>query len=187
MRETVAAVADLLDGKGKDETVSVTHVAKALDLEKGPTSRRVKAATERGYLVNHEDKQGRPAKIAIGATLPEDTPVPPECCAVAQLMAGDNHPPLPVSEEHVAEAESSVQSPMAAASSSIAVDEDVDESVIPNANDDEHTKAVPDGCGRPSLCHELGPCEMFKDEGECCYERREKALASRVPGARGPG
>jgi hypothetical protein len=84
MRETVAAVADLLDGKGKDETVSVTQIAKALDLDKGPTSRRVKAATERGYLVNHEDKQGRPAKITLGASLPEDTdPAGPlQCCSV---------------------------------------------------------------------------------------------------------
>jgi hypothetical protein len=95
MRETVTAVADLLEGKGKDETVSVTQIARALDLDKGPTSRRVKAATERGYLVNHEDKQGRPAKITLGATLPEDTPILPDRCSVAVLLEGENHPPPP--------------------------------------------------------------------------------------------
>jgi hypothetical protein len=99
MRETVAAVADLLDGKGKDETVSVTQIAKALDLDKGPTSRRVKAARERGYLVNHEEKDGRPSKIAIGAPLPDDEPILPDRCSVAVLLEGDNHPPPPSDDD----------------------------------------------------------------------------------------
>ena len=99
IRETVQAVADLLDGKGSDETVSITKIAKALALDKAPTSRRVRAAIDGGYLVNHEDKKGRPAKIAIGEGLPEDAPILPECCAVALLMEGDQHPPPPPDDE----------------------------------------------------------------------------------------
>ena len=90
MRETVEAVVALVKDKSDDETASITQIAKALDLDKAPTSRRVKAAIERGYLVNHEDRKGRPAKIAIGESMPDDAPILPECCAVALWMEGDN-------------------------------------------------------------------------------------------------
>jgi hypothetical protein len=101
VRETVEAVHTLLSGRDQDATVSVTQIATALDLDKAPTSRRVKSATERGYLVNHEDRKGRRAKIALGEPLPADEPILPEpkavanCCADAPLMDGYNHPSPP--------------------------------------------------------------------------------------------
>jgi hypothetical protein len=66
VRETVEQVAALLFGKEPDASVSITQIATALDLDKAPTSRRVKAAIERGYLVNHEERKGRSAKVALG-------------------------------------------------------------------------------------------------------------------------
>jgi hypothetical protein len=105
MRETVEAVADLLDGKGEEVTVSITKIAAALDLDKAPTSRRVRAAIERGFLVNHEDRQGRPSKIALGGPLPEDSPILPtpgvvaNRCAVAPLIEEDQRSPSPEADD----------------------------------------------------------------------------------------
>jgi hypothetical protein len=98
VRETVEMVAALLVGKDDEATVSVTHIAGSLNLDKAPTSRRVRAAIERGYLVNHEDRKGRPARIAIGESMPTDEPILPtrdaveKCCAVALLMEGNIDP-----------------------------------------------------------------------------------------------
>ena len=54
------------------------RVAAVLGLEKGTTSRRVTAATERGYLDNLEGKKGRPARLMLGDPMPEGKAVLPE-------------------------------------------------------------------------------------------------------------
>jgi hypothetical protein len=101
VRETVEAVADFLAGHEAAATASVTEIATALGLDKSAASRRVKAATDGGYVVNHEDKRGRPAKIALGHAMPADEPILPrpdqlaECCSVAVLTEGMYHHPPP--------------------------------------------------------------------------------------------
>ena len=61
----------------------------------------MKSATDSGYAVNHEDKRGRPAKIALGHAMPADETILPErerlaeCCSVAVLTEGINHPSPP--------------------------------------------------------------------------------------------
>jgi hypothetical protein len=71
-RETVAAI----KGLGKDE-VSIAEIGKVLKLDKSAASRRVADAVSRGYLVNKEDKKGRPARIVLGDPLPCETEILP--------------------------------------------------------------------------------------------------------------
>lgn len=84
------------------KTVNVAAIAKALDLDKSAASRRVKVATDAGYLVNLEDKRGKPARITTGDPLPVDQVLLPspehlrECCSDAVQSEGIHHPPPPV-------------------------------------------------------------------------------------------
>ena len=66
VRETVDAVAAL-----KKDEVSLGELAAKLALDKSVTSRRLRQATEFGYLVNLETRRGRPARIVLGDPLPE--------------------------------------------------------------------------------------------------------------------
>lgn len=81
------------------KTVNIAVIAKALDLDKSAASRRVKVATDAGYLVNLEDKRGKPARITIGDPLPDDQVLLPspehlrECCSDAVQTEGIHHPP----------------------------------------------------------------------------------------------
>jgi hypothetical protein len=72
VRETVEAVATLGPGE-----VTVRQVADALELDKSAALRRVQRAINEGYLINREDRRGRPARLELGDSLPEDTPVLP--------------------------------------------------------------------------------------------------------------
>jgi MarR family len=71
-REVVAVVEALNKGE-----VSVAEIAKALGLDKSAASRRVKVAITRGFLVNHEGAKGKPARIAIGDSMPGETDILP--------------------------------------------------------------------------------------------------------------
>jgi hypothetical protein len=66
VRETVDAVASL-----KKDELSLGELAAKLALDKSVTSRRLRQATEFGYLVNLETRRGRPARIVIGDPMPE--------------------------------------------------------------------------------------------------------------------
>jgi hypothetical protein len=76
-RVTVAAVKAL----GKDE-VSVTEIAKHLRLDKATASRRVNVATSKGFLINREERRGRPARIALGEPLPGEVEILPPAAAL---------------------------------------------------------------------------------------------------------
>jgi len=122
IRETVAAVAEIT--QGRDEPASLAEVAKRLGLDKSAASRRVRAAVEHGYLVNLEDRKGKPARLVIGEPLPEETDILPtvavlqgvdlgvatvgegantdrtgvrgDRCSVARVSGGYIAPPLPL-------------------------------------------------------------------------------------------
>jgi len=66
VRETVDAVAAL-----KKNEVSLGELAGKLALDKSVTSRRLRDATDRGYLVNRDTRSGRPARIVLGDPMPE--------------------------------------------------------------------------------------------------------------------
>jgi hypothetical protein len=94
VRETVAAVADILDGGATEATVAT--VGKEIGLDKSSASRRTRAAIDLGYLRNLEDRRGRPARLVMGSPLPEDVEILP---TVARLQRGSEGyrypPPLP--------------------------------------------------------------------------------------------
>src|ERR1700730_12951978 len=71
VRETVEAVGAYL-GAERASSISVTALAKELGLDKAPTHHRVGKAIKAGYLVNQQDRRGKPAQIVLGDPLPED-------------------------------------------------------------------------------------------------------------------
>lgn len=79
-RETVDAVKVMW----KTTPVTIAQVAERLKLDKGAASRRVRVAIQEGYLVNQEDKRGKPARLELSNPLPEDTHVLPAPRALAQ-------------------------------------------------------------------------------------------------------
>jgi len=87
IRQTVAAVATLTTGDGT--SASITQIAKHLQLDKGAASRRVASAREAGYLVNLEDKRGKPARLVIGAELPDDLDILPQPDRLADALRGE--------------------------------------------------------------------------------------------------
>jgi len=121
IRETVTTVAEIT--QGRDEPASLAEVAKRLKLDRSAASRRVRAAVELGYLVNLEDRRGKPARLVIGEPLPEEADILPtvavlqgvdlgvatvgggantdgtgvsgECCSVARVSGGYIVPPPP--------------------------------------------------------------------------------------------
>lgn len=92
LRETVAKVAELCQSESTGD-VSQTKLAEKLELDKSVVSRRVREAIERGYLVNREEKKGRPARLVLGDPMPaevkllpdpEELEEPLQCCSVDQ-------------------------------------------------------------------------------------------------------
>lgn len=96
MRETVFAVAHLIaDG----EETTVTEVARELKLDKSSTQRRVRAAIDRGFVQNLEDRRGRPARLVLGDAMPEERELLPsvERLQGCSASGGDSHlVPLPI-------------------------------------------------------------------------------------------
>jgi hypothetical protein len=85
----------------EERTATVTEIAKALKIDKSAASRRVRVATERGYLKNLEDRKGRPARIALGEPVPENVELLPtveaihDRCSVAADPTGETTPSPP--------------------------------------------------------------------------------------------
>lgn len=92
IRETVGAVEKLIGGT--DAEASVAQAAKALNLDKSAASRRCRAALDAGYLVNREDRRGRPARLVIGEPMPDDLEIlpRPEVLHGCTVDRGDSHP-----------------------------------------------------------------------------------------------
>jgi len=84
VRETVEVVAAAWRETG--QPVTVLEVARRLRLDKSAASRRVRVALDKGYIVNEEQRRGRPAQLVPGEALPEEEPVlpaPEDLAAVA--------------------------------------------------------------------------------------------------------
>ena len=110
VRGLVAPSTGSLTSRIRDETtktVNVAAIAKVLDLDKSAASRRVKVATDAGYLSNLEDKRGKPARITLGDPLPDDQVLLPspehlrQCCTDAVQTEGIHHPPPPVNVSYL--------------------------------------------------------------------------------------
>ena len=103
VRQTVEAVERLIRD-GDEEHATNRAVAEDLQIDKAAASRRVKVAVDRGYLKNLEDRKGRPARLVVGESMPEDAeilPAPEDLeevlsgCAVDRDFEGIQHPPPP--------------------------------------------------------------------------------------------
>jgi hypothetical protein len=69
VRELVEKVGEICaDGESE---VTQSELGEALKLDKGSVSRRVRAALDGGYLVNREERRGRPHRLVPGNALPD--------------------------------------------------------------------------------------------------------------------
>jgi hypothetical protein len=89
IRETVEAVERL--AKAYEHGVPAAAVAKALDLDKSAARRRLLAAGDRDFVVNEEDRRGRPGRWLPAERLPETVVLLPE----PDEVAVPPHPPKP--------------------------------------------------------------------------------------------
>lgn len=99
IRETVGAVSELA-GSGQ---TTVSKVADHLRIDKSAALRRVRAAIDRGYLKNLEERRGRPAQLTTGDAVPADRPILPPAaeiersgCTVDRVGEAIEPPPLGV-------------------------------------------------------------------------------------------
>jgi hypothetical protein len=91
-RETVEAVAAL--EPSFPEGVPSRALVKRLRLDKSAVSRRVRVALDAGHLINREQRDGRPHKLAPGEPLPEAVEVLPSVerlhgCTVAEVREAE--------------------------------------------------------------------------------------------------
>jgi hypothetical protein len=91
VRETVEAVREVTVGVGvlEPQEVSLTLLAKKLGLDKNSAHHRVRKAIERGYLVNREEKRGKPARIALADPLPDELEILPNPTALGCWSANE--------------------------------------------------------------------------------------------------
>jgi hypothetical protein len=77
VRETVDRVGEL-EATRKDGYATVHDVASELKIERSAATRRLHTARDRGYIVNLEDKRGKPARYALGDPMPDEIAILPE-------------------------------------------------------------------------------------------------------------
>jgi hypothetical protein len=83
--ETVQAQTVKLDGADEPpdpDGIKVAKIASLLKLERSAATRRLHSARDRGYLVNLEDRRGKPARYVLGDSLPGEVVVLPPAVAI---------------------------------------------------------------------------------------------------------
>jgi hypothetical protein len=107
IRETVAAVEKILiekDAEDDDEWATNKVLSEELNIDRAAAWRRAREALNLGYLENLEDRKGRPFRLVLGESMPEDEqilPTPEELrglshgCAVDRDPEGVEAPPPP--------------------------------------------------------------------------------------------
>jgi hypothetical protein len=98
VREIVEKVRELVDADFDGEVeVTQRQLVSELKLDKGSVSRRVRAALGGGYLVNREERRGRPHRLVPGDPLPDDIEILPEAEELhgCTVDSGGTSPPLP--------------------------------------------------------------------------------------------
>lgn len=76
VRETVEVVSKLIR-ESDDDWVTNRAVSGELDIDRAAASRRVRAAIDRGFLKNLEDRKGHPARLVLSEGMPEDREILP--------------------------------------------------------------------------------------------------------------
>jgi len=87
VRETVGKLILLYDDNER-EPVTIKDVAEELKLDESAAWRRVRAARDRGYTKNLEDRRGRPAQLVPGEPMPEDTQILPTVLELRAALLG---------------------------------------------------------------------------------------------------
>jgi hypothetical protein len=85
VRDTIAAVAVLMQGNPLDEGVTQTQVASHLKIDKSTALRRCRMAISRGFIRNLEPRRSLPARLIVGDALPEDASLLPTASDLARL------------------------------------------------------------------------------------------------------
>lgn len=70
--KTVRETVEIVSEKDKGEGVTVKAVSEHLKLDRSAAHRRIQSARDRGYLVNLEEKRGKPARYAVADPLPDN-------------------------------------------------------------------------------------------------------------------
>jgi hypothetical protein len=96
MRETVDAISAL--APGPEQGCSVASLARRLGLDESAAFRRARAAIDRGYLRNLEDRPRRPARLILGEPLPEEVVVLPPVERLQDCIAEETEDPSDVGE-----------------------------------------------------------------------------------------
>jgi hypothetical protein len=87
-----------------EENVTLIDLATRLKVSKTTAAYRVKRATDGGWLINDEERRGRPARLRRGLPLPAVVEALPSCDLVRRLYdctngsGGDGYPPPPSSD-----------------------------------------------------------------------------------------
>jgi hypothetical protein len=91
IRQTVRAVEEELGAAGAGH-VTVSAVARRLNLDTSAALRRVKVAISGGFVRNLEDRARLPARLELGDPLPDEVDLlpPPEGLQVGSRVAGDS-------------------------------------------------------------------------------------------------
>ncbi len=107
VRQTIEAVKALLAEATDKESASVSLVqlAERLDLDKSAASRRARVAEGLGYLVNLEDRKGKPSRLVLGDALPDEKPVLPSPASLAGGEGGSIPPNNTATVQHSPEGE----------------------------------------------------------------------------------
>jgi hypothetical protein len=112
VRATVLKAKELLATRPEGAALSVTELARALELDKSAGLRRAQSCIQKGFLTNLETGRGRPARIQLGDPLPEDQLLLPrveklqsgEGCRVASETEGEQRERVSSLSEAVLEA-----------------------------------------------------------------------------------
>jgi hypothetical protein len=86
--QSVREVVEVVGAIGSSEGVTASSVAERLGLDKSAGRRRLLDARERGYVVNLEERRGRPGRYVLGDPMPEDVEVLPPATDLPQETAG---------------------------------------------------------------------------------------------------
>ena len=90
-REAVGAVDDLAGTH--NDGVTARAVGERLKIDKSTASRRLWVAGSGGYLLNQEDRRGRPGRWVIGDPLPEELALLPTVARLRRVVDGVADPP----------------------------------------------------------------------------------------------
>jgi len=75
LRRTVAGVGAMIEQPGA--TVTVTQLARSLNVDRSSIHRQVSRALDVGWLINEETRERRPARLRPGDPMPDDRPALP--------------------------------------------------------------------------------------------------------------